>query len=244
MYPDNIHIGTSGWHYPDWVGPFYPRGMKEAEFLPYYARHLSTVEINNTFYHLPTQETLTHWRDEIPEDFLFTCKASRYITHMKKLKDPKESIERFFESVTVLQHKLGPILFQLPPRWRKNVSRLEAFLIALPTGFRYAFEFRDASWFDEEIYQLLMAHHAAFCLYHLAGQWSPEVVTGNFIYIRLHGPQDSYEGKYHQHQPRTWTTKCRKWSHSGKDVYCYFDNDEEGFAPINALDLLRYVNAD
>ena len=157
MSSENIHIGTSGWHYPDWVGPFYPRGMKEAEFLPYYARRLSTVEINNTFYHLPTHETLIRWRDETPEDFLFTCKASRYLTHMKKLKDPKESIERFFESVTVLEHKLGPILFQLPPRWRMNVSRLEAFLIALPTGFRYAFEFRDASWFDEEIYQLLMA---------------------------------------------------------------------------------------
>ena len=232
----NIHIGTSGWHYPHWVGSFYPRGLSSEEFLPYYASHFSTVEINNTFYHLPTHETLAHWRDETPKDFLFACKASRYITHMKKLKDPQQSLARFFERVTVLQHKLGPILFQLPPRWKKNAPRLEEFLQALPTGFRYAFEFRDASWFDKQIYQLLMVHNAAFCLYHLAGQWSPEIVTADFVYFRLHGPQDSYQGQYDTPLLRRWANTCQQWAQSGKDVYGYFDNDQKGFASVNALD--------
>lgn len=241
MHSGHISIGTSGWHYPHWVGPFYPKNTASEEFLSYYVHNFSTVEINNTFYNLPAHETLAHWRDETPKNFLFTCKASRYITHMKKLKDPKKSIERFFETVTVLGRKLGPILFQLPPRWRKNVPRLEEFLKVLPKKFRYAFEFRDMSWCDEETYQVLRNHKAAFCLYHLAGQWSPEIVTADFVYIRLHGPQDSYQGKYTKRTLRRWANKCREWAKSGKDVYCYFDNDDRGFAPTNALDLNRML---
>jgi len=217
--------------------------MPTKQFLPYYASKFSTIEINNTFYHLPTHETLAHWRDETPEDFLFTCKASRFITHMKKLKDPEQSIKQFFETLTVLQHKLGPILFQLPPRWKMNVLRLEEFLKALPTTFRYVFEFRDESWFAQPVYDILSKYGAAFCLYHLAGRWSPEIITADYVYIRLHGPGESYQGKYHDHTLRAWSNKCQKWAHAGKDVYCYFDNDENGYAPINALALQRKVQA-
>jgi len=239
---DKIHIGTSGWHYPSWVGPFYPPGMPTKEFLPFYASHLSTVEINNTFYRLPSASTLENWLAETPQNFLFACKASRFITHMKKLKDPKESIERFFETVKTLKEKLGPILFQLPPHWRLNVPRLEEFLNTLPTTFRYAFEFRDESWFDERIFQLLTVHNAAFCLYNLADKWSTEIVTADFIYIRLHGPEGPYQGQYDKSMLRTWGNKCRMWAKAGKDVYCYFDNDEQGFAPINALTLNNMIH--
>jgi len=217
--------------------------MPTKQFLPYYASKFSTIEINNTFYHLPTHETLAHWRDETPEDFLFTCKASRFITHMKKLKDPEQSIKQFLETLTVLQHKLGPILFQLPPRWKMNVLRLEEFLKALPTTFRYVFEFRDESWFAQPVYDILSKYGAAFCLYHLAGRWSPEIITADYVYIRLHGPGEAYQGKYHGQTLRAWSNKCQKWAHAGKAVYCYFDNDENGYAPINALALQRKVQA-
>ena len=238
-----IHIGTSGWHYPHWVGPFYPSGMASEALLPFYASHLSTVEINNTFYHLPSPHTLREWEKQTPKHFLFACKGSRFITHMKKLKDPEHSIERFFETITVLKHKLGPILFQLPPRWGRNVPRLEEFLQALPQPFRYAFEFRDASWFAQPVYDVLTKYHAAFCLYHLAGRWSPEIITTEYVYIRLHGPGEAYQGTYHHQTLHAWADKCQNWSRSGKDVYCYFDNDENGYAPINALTLQKKVRA-
>jgi len=243
MNRGRIYIGTSGWHYPHWVGPFYPEHMPSEEFLSYYARHFETVEVNNTFYHLPSPQTLTSWHDETPKDFLFACKASRFITHMKKLKDPEQSITRFFENIQVLRKKLGPILFQLPPRWTMNVTRLETFLKALPKKYRYVFEFRDESWFAQPIYDVLTKHNAAFCLYNLAGRWTPEVVTADFIYIRLHGPKDAYQGRYPQKVLSHWANKCLYWAKSGKDVYCYFDNDENGYAPINALALQRKVHA-
>lgn len=243
MSRGTIHIGTSGWHYAHWVGPFYPRTMSTDEFLAYYVRHFATVEINNTFYHLPAVKTLKDWARETPKSFLFACKGSRFITHMKKLKDPKASIQRFFEAIEVLRPKLGPIVFQLPPRWGRNADRLKAFLEALPDTYRYAFEFRDTSWFDEEIYRVLRSHNAAFCMYHLAGLWSPEIVTADFIYARLHGPKGPYEGSYSASLLRRWAAKCKQWSKEGKEVYCYFDNDDRGFAPINALALLKITKS-
>src|SRR5512139_3472241 len=150
-----IHIGTSGWHYHHWRGPFYPEDMSSEEFLSHYARSFQTVEINNTFYQLPSSETLAAWRDGTPRQFLFACKASRYITHMKKLADPAQTTARFFEAIQILGPKLGPVLFQLPPRWHANVDRLRTFLRSLPKTFRFAFEFRDSSWFGPATYAAL-----------------------------------------------------------------------------------------
>ena len=232
-----IHIGTSGWHYPHWVGPFYPKHMPREEFLSYYAQQFGTVEINNTFYHLPNFQSLKTWCRETPEDFLFACKASRYITHMKKLKNPEQSITRFFDNIQVLRKKLGAIVFQLPPRWKLNVGRLEIFLKALPKKYRYAFEFRDESWFTQPIYDVLSKHNAAFCLYNLAGRWTPEVVTADFVYIRLHGPGDAYHGHYPQKVLDDWRGKCLSWSKAGMDVCCYFNNDQKGYAVEDARKL-------
>ncbi len=241
MASGRIHVGTSGWHYEHWVGPFYPEGMPSAEFLTYYARHFRSVELNSTFYHLPKPATLAGWYERTPADFVFTCKASRYITHMKKLKDPEASIVRFFDVIAVLRSKLGAVVFQLPPRWRVDVPRLRTFLAALPNGYRYAFEFRDESWFGDETYDALARHNAAFCIYDLARRLSPLQVTANFVYVRLHGPDGPYCGQYDRRTLRGWARRCRAWATQGRDVFFYFDNDEAGYAASDALSLFQML---
>jgi len=232
-----IAIGTSGWHYAHWSGPFYPEDLPKARYLDYYAQHFATVELNNTFYRLPPPEQFAAWRDSVPTGFVFAVKANRYITHMKRLKDPETSLKRFLDAVAALAPKLGPILFQLPPRWRLNEERLQAFLAALPSGFRYAFEFRDESWFAEPVYQALERHNVAFCLYDLAGRHSPTRVTADMVYLRLHGPGAAYQGSYDGRALAGWARRIRRWRSEGRSVYCYFDNDEKGYAVRDALRL-------
>lgn len=237
----DIRIGTSGWHYDHWKERFYPKEAKAADLLPYYAQHFDTVEINNTFYNLPSAKTIREWKETVPKGFLFAAKASRYITHMKKLKDPKEATERFFRRVGELRSHQGPILFQLPPQWKRNPERLESLLEALPRG-RFAFEFRDDSWFDEEINQSLRKHKAAFCIYDLAGEQSPHTVTTNWVYIRLHGPGDAYQGSYDNNALQEWASTIKGWAKEGRDVFCYFDNDQAAYAVQNALQLKEMVS--
>lgn len=236
-----IHIGTSGWHYDHWRGPFYPQGMKTDAFLPFYADRFGAAEINNTFYQLPERRTLAEWRKITPRDFTFACKASRYITHMKKLKDPAESTGRFFDAIDALGRKLGPILFQLPPGWRADVERLKAILGCLPPEHRYVFEFRDQSWFNARVYDALASHGAAFCIYHLAGRQSPVEVTGNLVYVRLHGPGDAYEGSYDGRTLFGWVRRFLRWRDEGRDVYCFFDNDEKGYAALDGLRMQEMI---
>ncbi len=241
MQGHEVHVGTSGWHYDHWVGPFYPEGTASESYLSYYMRFFQSAEVNNTFYHLPQTEALARWRKTVPERFVFACKASRFITHMKKLKDPDESVERFFDRVSALGDKLGPILFQLPPRWRSNPDRLGRFLDALPEDHRYAFEFRDKSWFEPEVFDLLTEHNAAFCIYDLGGFRSPIEVTADFVYLRLHGPGGPYQGSYDGRTLFGWSRRCNNWLREGRDVYCYFDNDQAGFAVKNALRLSEMI---
>jgi uncharacterized protein YecE (DUF72 family) len=236
-----IRIGTSGWHYRHWVGPFYPAGTASGGYLLRYRESFDTVEINNTFYHLPDPATLAAWRDAVPPGFCFACKASRYITHMKKLAHPVDSTRRFFAAVETLGDALGPILFQLPPRWHCDVERLGAFLEALPSHRHYAFEFRDESWFRGAVRELLAAHRVAWCIYDLGGVRSPIAVTAGFVYVRLHGPGRPYEGRYDGRTLRGWARRFDGWLADGRDVYCYFDNDQLGYAPHDALRLRRMV---
>jgi uncharacterized protein YecE (DUF72 family) len=238
---ERIHIGTSGWHYEHWRGPFYPEDLPKKRFLEYYRQYFRTVEINNSFYRLPRKETLISWRDTAQQGFIFAVKGSRFITHMKKLKDPESSLSRFMEVVGVLGEKMGPILFQLPPRWRFNRERFHAFLEALPQDCRYAFEFRDPSWFVPEAYEELHRQGAAFCIYELAGRHSPREVTADFIYIRLHGPEGAYQGQYDTRVLAGWAGAFSTWTSQGKEVFCYFDNDEAGYAPQDALRLHEMV---
>ena len=235
-----INIGTSGWHYKHWVGPFYPEKTDTNKMLEYYAQDFNTVEINNSFYQMPSARTLKTWVEITPDDFFFAVKASRYITHMKKLKDPEDPVKRFMKRAKFLGNKMGPILFQLPPRWKFNRERLASFLDPLPKGPRYAFEFRDETWFCDEAYQILRNHNAAFCIYQIAGRMSPKEVTADFVYVRLHGPGDNaYEGEYDKKVLAGWAGAFHKWRSSGKDVYCYFDNDQNGYAPKDAIKLKK-----
>lgn len=240
---DNVYIGTSGWHYKHWKGPFYPEKTQESEFLNRYAEHFLTVEINNSFYNLPEAKTLRQWRDRVPKGFIFSVKASRYITHMKKLKDPKKSLSVLFKRLRSLGDKMGPILFQLPPKWNINTDRLNAFLKALPPDRRYTFEFRNESWFEREVFNALSEHKTAFCIYELAGHVSPLEVTTDFVYIRLHGPDGAYEGSYSTRTLKDWAGNISDWTEDGKTVYCYFDNDQNGFATKNALKLREILHS-
>jgi uncharacterized protein YecE (DUF72 family) len=236
-----IHVGTSGWQYRDWRGAFYPPKLPQRAWLRFFSERFPTVEVNNSFYRLPEKKTLIRWRDAVPESFVFSVKASRYLTHMKKLKDPREPVERLFDRVSVLGTRLGPILFQLPPRWRSNPQRLEGLLEILPEDHRYAFEFRDTSWFDGEVYGLLAKHGAAFCVYDLGGRTSPEEVTADFAYVRLHGPDGPYRGRYGARRLTGWAGTFSAWLEEGLDVYCYFDNDEAGYAAQDALRLRQML---
>lgn len=236
-----IHIGTSGWNYKHWLGPFYPEKFPAKNMLAFYAERFDTVEINATHYHLPNFTSFETWRETVPENFVFAVKASRFTTHMKKLKSPKASTEKFFVRVERLREKLGPILFQLPPRWKVNIERLEAFLSAMPRGHRYTFEFRDESWFTKEVYDLLNAYNAALCFYHQMGHDSPQEVTADFVYVRLHGTESKYGGSYPDSALKAWARRIRRWRKTPKDVYFYFNNDPEGHAIKNALALKRML---
>jgi len=237
----NIHIGTSGWHYKHWIGTFYPEETKADAQLDYYLKYFKTVELNNSFYRVPQPKTFANWKNAVPEDFLFAIKANRFFTHLKKLKVEKADIERFLEKVDQLEKNTGPILFQLPPLWKNNPPRLEDFLSKLPPHHRYTFEFRNETWYNEEVYELLRRHNAAFCIYELAGHLSPLLATADFVYVRLHGPGDKYQGNYSKEKLQEWAAYCLQWQREGKDVFVYFDNDEKGFAPYNARELSERV---
>lgn len=238
-----IHIGTSGWHYKHWLDDvFYPTGTKPSEMFDFYARHFDTVEINNSFYHLPSAKTFDNWRDTSPPKFLFAVKASRFITHMKKLKDPKTSSEKFFDVADRLGRKLGPILFQLPPRWKLNLERLEEFLQSLPDRHKYVFEFRDESWLAPEVYKLLRRYKTAFCIHDFDDMKVPFEITTNFAYVRFHGPTSAkYAGSYSSAQLHEWAKRIEEWSRTLSAVYMYFNNDPDGAAVRNALALKRLV---
>ncbi|WP_299436584.1 DUF72 domain-containing protein [uncultured Rhodospira sp.] len=236
-----VLIGTSGWHYDHWVGPFYPDGTRPADRLAHYAGRFPAAEVNTTFYSLPSADTLATWRALTPDGFVFACKASRYITHMKKLKDPQESLAPFLETVRALGDRVGPLLFQLPPKWRANPDRLDALLAAVPTAYRCAVEPRDESWFSDEIDAVLSRHNAAFAVYDIDGRTSPVKTTADFAYVRLHGPGKAYEGSYDDAALGAWADRIRAWRDGGPDVYVFFDNDQDGHAPRDAARLMEMV---
>ena len=237
----NIRIGTSGWHYKHWVGKFYPQKLPVSKMLACYYEHFDSVEINNSFYMLPKIETLSAWREATPRNFEFAIKASRFLTHNKKLKEPENALNNFLPRAEALRNKLGPILFQLPPKWGMNLDRLSDFLDSLPKYHRYTFEFRERSWLSDSVYALLRKHNAAFCIYELAGFQSPIEITADWTYIRLHGPGGKYQGSYSDKILRQWTGRITDWSRKLRGIYVYFDNDQAAYAALNALTLKKMV---
>jgi len=238
---NNVYIGTSGWHYQHWKGPFYPEDLPDKKMLEFYSERLQTVEINNSFYQVPDEKTIKQWSRTAGPNFIFSIKASHYITHMKKLKDSRKPLKNFMDKITVLGNSLGPILFQLPPNWGKNVARLQSFLEALPAEQRFAIEFRNEDWFGEDINRLLEKYNVAFCIYDFNSRQSPKEVTADFVYIRLHGPEEKYRGKYDSSALAGWAGAISGWTEKGKDVFCYFDNDQAGYAAENAMQLHEMV---
>jgi uncharacterized protein YecE (DUF72 family) len=233
----DIRIGTSGWHYDHWSGLFYPSALSKNKWFEYYSRHFDTVEINNTFYQLPKEQTFENWRKQAPKDFLFTVKANRYITHVKRLKEPEEPLERFFERANILQKHLGPVLYQLPPSFHKDLDRVKVFLLALPKERIAVFEFRHESWFSQDTYEMLKKFNAAFCIHDLVGIATPRVITSDIIYVRFHGPTGKYAGNYSKSTLQNWAKWIKDNIKGKKAIYAYFNNDYNAYAVKNAKTL-------
>jgi uncharacterized protein YecE (DUF72 family) len=229
-----IEIGTSGWHYGSWRGPFYPKEVKVRDQLSYYATRFPTTEVNNSFYRLPTAKAVAEWRAAAPADFVFAWKASRYITHFRRLKDCEDSIKLVFGRMDGLGDSFGPVLFQLPPQFHADRERLAGFLNLLPKERRHAFEFRHASWYDDAIFDVLRDHNAALCISDHAAAPSPWETTADFVYLRGHGPGGQYKGAYSDETLDEWATSIRRWREGRREVYVYFDNDQKSQAPKDA----------
>jgi uncharacterized protein YecE (DUF72 family) len=234
---NKLWIGTSGFSYDDWVDEFYPLDIASNKRLNYYAEHFDTVEINNSFYKLPSKNAFKSWAESVGENFIFSVKANRYITHMKNLMVDKEPINRLLDRAKPLDKKLGPILFQLPPRWNVNFDRLNDFVKVLPLNQRFVFEFRNKTWYSGEVYQVLKENNLGFCIHDHLDAPSPEVITADFVYLRFHGPDGYYQSKYSDKQLEKWELKIRKFLRQGVDIYAYFNNDFQGFAVDNAKKL-------
>jgi len=233
-----IRIGTSGWHYDHWVGRFYPENLPKDKWLEHYAGNFDTVEINNTFYHLPKPQTFQKWHETAPKGFLYAVKANRYITHIKKLKDTAEELKRFFDAVSLLKDNLGPILYQLPPSLHKELTRLEAFLRLLPKKPFATVEFRHESWYVEDTFELFDRFGVGLCIHDLSGQESPKVVTGSIVYVRFHGTTGKYSGSYSKAQLSSWAKWLKEQGAKVGSIYVYFNNDTEGHAVRNAKTLI------
>lgn len=247
------HVGCSGWNYKHWRGAFYPPGLATSGWLAYYARVFDTVEVNTTFYGTPSPEAVLNWRAQTPGGFLFAVKASRYLTHVRKLIDPADPLRRFLDTAGPLGDRLGPLLYQLPPRWRADRERLEAFLdllphaidevsdgapgSAVPQRLRHAVEFRDPSWYRDDILQVLDARGVALCLHDRAGSGAPRVVVGGFVYVRFHGATGDYGGGYGRELLVPWADWLAARREAGCDVYAYFNNDIGAHAPRDAQTL-------
>lgn len=218
------NIGCSGFYYKDWVGKFYPEDLNKSKWLEFYAESFDTVEINNSFYRMPKEKTVQGWYDRTPEDFTFTLKGSRYVTHIKRLKDIAESVAYFYHLADILAEKLGCILWQLPPSLKKDMERLENFCKTLKPHYKNVIEFRHPSWFDDEVYALLTKYQVAYCIIS-APEGLPEdvITTANFAYIRFHGKTYWYNYNYSKEQLLQWKEKMEALD--VEQVFVYFNND-------------------
>lgn len=237
------YIGCSGFSYKDWKEKFYPKDVPQKKWLEYYASHFNTVELNSTFYRTPKTKTFEKWYNETPNDFRFSVKGSRYITHLKQLKEVGEYVDNFFRAIEPLKEKTGCILWQLPPKLKRNDERLEAFLKTLSSSHDHTIEFRNMSWFDEEVYKLLEKYNVALCLLS-APDDLPEIVrkTGHSMYVRFHGKTEWYNYNYSYEELRTWYQKIT--AAQPDKLYAYFNNDYEAYAAYNAQALNRLFDRD
>jgi uncharacterized protein YecE (DUF72 family) len=237
--PD-LHIGVSGWHYDSWWGPFFPKDLPKKDALPYFSSRFAATELNTTHYHTPTEKAVRHWREVTPDNFRFAWKASRFITHWKRLNaNCANSLELMESRLSLLGDKVGPILFQLPPNMKIDLARLSNFLAMVPKHWQSTFEFRHKSWFDDGTYDILSRHNAALCLSDHADAPAPWEVTATFVYVRGHGRTGRYRGSYRDETIEEWARCIRRWRRSGHEVWCFFDNDVKSAAPHDARRLIE-----
>lgn len=238
-----IRVGTSGWHYDHWRGRFYPDRLPKSRWFEHYAQHFDTVEVNNTFYRLPRESTVQKWCQQAPGGFVYVVKANRFITHVKKLRDVAEQVQRFFEVIDLFEETLGPVLYQLPPSLHRNLDLLGEFIGLLHKGREAVFEFRHASWYAQETFDLLDKSGMGFCIHDMQGKETPRVVTGAIIYLRFHGASGRYAGNYTDAMLADWADWLRKQRKDIRAIYAYFNNDVEGHAINNARTLRTFLNA-
>jgi uncharacterized protein YecE (DUF72 family) len=245
MGDGSVRIGTSGYSYDHWRGVLYGSGLPRDRWLQRYAECFDTVELNGTFYGLPARDAVRRWQQQVPADFLFAAKMSRYGTHLKRLREPSGWLDRFFDAMEPLGSRLGPILIQLPPRWRRDLGRLTDLLDVLPGGRRFAMEFRDPDWLHESVFDALRAHDVALCIHDLVED-HPNVVTAGWVYLRFHGPSRArpYTGRYPTQTLTDVARRTQRHAEAGLDVYAYFDNDGGGAAVKDALRLRSYLVGD
>jgi uncharacterized protein YecE (DUF72 family) len=235
------YIGTSGWHYDHWKGIFYPDGLPKSKWLEFYAMHFLTVELNNSFYRLPSIEAFEKWRTSTPSGFIFTVKVSRYITHIKRLKTADEPMKKFLENTDHLYNKLGPLLYQLPPNMKSDKALLEDFLYILPRQYRHVFEFRHSSWFTDNIFDLLRYYDAGFCVYDMPDFSCPVIATNDTGYIRFHGSRALYCGCYSGSELAVWAKRIEELGKDVSQIYIYFNNDARGYALRNAAEIKKIL---
>jgi uncharacterized protein YecE (DUF72 family) len=236
-----VRIGCSGWIYKHWRGLFYPEKLPVKRWFEFYAGEFDTVEINNSFYRLPKAATFDAWREQAPPGFCYAVKANRYLTQAKKLKDCAEPLERMIQPFRHLGDRLGPILFQLPPRFHLNLERLESFLKLLPNDVTSAFEFRETSWYTDEVFSLLDRHGASFCVHDMPGLLSPRIAVGPIAYLRFHGGIGKYYGRYRDEALLGWSDWVADQARGGRPVWAYFNNDPEAQAIHDAQTLRAMV---
>lgn len=238
---NRIHIGTSGWSYKHWKEDFYPKGLKQTDWLFFYAKSFAITEINTSFYRLPTRETVISWKQQVPKNFLFCVKMSRYLTHMKKLHDPEEPLQRFFEIFEAMKKNMGPVLVQLPKMVKFNYDLAEHFFKLLATSYRkynFVLEIRHDTWLTDDALNL-MAKYAIGLVISQSGERFPytEMVTAKNIYIRFHGPAALYASSYSDEDLNYFAKKFKKWVKEGHEIWAFFNNDIHGYAPKDALRL-------
>ena len=236
-----IRIGCSGWVYRHWRGLFYPEKLAVKRWFAHYASEFDTVEINNSFYRLPKPATFDAWREQAPPGFRYAVKANRFLTQAKKLKDCEEPLERMMAPFRHLSETLGPVLYQLPPRFRLNLERLERFLEIVPRDVVNVFEFREPSWHDDAVFTLLERYGASFCAHDMPGCVSPRLAVGPIAYVRFHGGIGKYWGRYPDERLLEWTEWMVEQAKAGREVWAYFNNDPEAHAIHDAQTLRAMV---
>jgi len=236
-----VRIGCSGWVYKHWRGLFYPEKLPVKRWFEFYAAEFDTVEINNSFYRLQPPETFEAWRNQAPPGFCYAVKANRFLTQAKKLKDCGEPIARMMRSFDTLRPALGPILYQLPPRFHLNLERLESFLKLVPKDAINVFEFREKSWYTDKVFELLARYGASFCTHDMPGSQSPRVAVGPIAYVRFHGAISKYYGRYSDEALLCWTDWIADQARKGRSVWAYFNNDPEAHAIHDAQTLRGMV---